>query len=670
MSEPSTATGQARTKRRRRHRRRWRWLRKIRSRALPVILTAVSILVIIGVLTAVLISNALLDVESAQTSLNRRFEGLNQSPATELSLKDFDDISATVRELNAALHRLDSRTRLFQPLVSFVGHDIEIQIELMDAGIHLTTGTNHFLNGLEPTIVLLQREGVLEGDESGNTVSTAKGRRIVELMDAGRNQFVKAESELQLALDILNGIELDGISAELLLDVKDFQDFVEQIQSSNNLALESPELLTSVLGIGEPRTYLILAQNNDEIRPSGGYISTWGWIRVRSGRIQDQEYFPTTSTSPSPPPASVAESFEVPAWWGEYGEPIYAAWDGSWYADFSATAEMAVWYYNNGNNPSRPVNGAIGVDLIAVEYLVEALGEVYVPEYSVMIDAEHFREAVYDIRAGRDTPLEHKRFVAAMFSSIITEWQRSDLETQSAMYRALLRALREKHLMLHFSDETVQSAVEELGWGGTQSKARDHDYLMVAEANIRANKSSSSIYRQITYDVQIEASGEVQSALTAFYDFPASLAEQDPAFAPEHYGFNKDYGALIQVFVPSGSDLVSGAMSSTVEIVEQPNHTVQVDFLTILYDDSALVEVDYTNAYQPESIGPYKYYRLLLQKQPGTRNDPANITVSLPAGTRVVSVSPKPNAQYNLGRPVLEFNLLLRQDEWIEVIYE
>ncbi len=657
-------------KRRRRRPRYLRWLRKVRSQLLPVILAGLSICVVLAVFTAVLISNAMLDVENAQESLNRRFDSLSQSPATELSLKDFDDISASVQKLNAALLRLNSRTRLFQPLASLAGRDTEIQIEMMDAGIHLTAGANLFLNGLEPTIVLLQREGVLESDVSGETLPTAKGLRAVELMKAGQSQFLSAERELQIAQDILNGLNLDGISESLLLDVRDFQEFAEQIQSYNSLALESPELLTSALGIDEARTYLVMAQNNDEIRPSGGYISTWGWIRVRNGRIQDQDYFPTTNRSPSPPPASAAESFEVPAWWGVYDEPVYAAWDGSWHADFSATAEMAVWYYNNGNNPSRPVDGAIGVDLIAVEYLVAALGEIYVPEYSVMVNAENFREAVYEIRAERDAPLAHKQFVAAMFSNVIEEWQQADLETQSAINRALLRALREKHIMLYFVDDVVQTAVDELRWTGTQSDSQNLDYLMVAEANIRANKSSSSIYRQVTYDVTVEASGEVQGALSVFYDFPASLAAKDPAFAPEHYGLNKDYGALVQIFTPSGSDLISGTMSSSVEIVEQPNHTAMVGLVNVLYDDSALVQVNYTNSYKPDTSGPYQRYRLLLQKQPGTRSDSAIITVSLPAGSRVVSVSPQPNAQYNLGRPVLEFNLLLRQDEWIEVIYE
>jgi hypothetical protein len=224
--------------------------------------------------------------------------------------------------------------------------------------------------------------------------------------------------------------------------------------------------------------------------------------------------------------------------------------------------------------------------------------------------------------------------------------------------------------MLYFSDNAVQEAADQLKWTGSQPSTTDHDYLMIADAIVNADKSSSSVYRQITYDVRIETDDEVQSTLSVFYDFPSSLAEQDPAVALERYGAIKDYDSLTQVFTPAGSQFTSGSMDSPIRVVEQGNYSIIVGFVNVLYDDSSLIQLGYSNAYSIESIGPYKRYRLLAQKQPGTRADAANVTVYLPAGAHVLSVSPEPNAQYNLGRPVLEFNLLLRQDEWIEVIYD
>src|SRR5690606_15859649 len=115
--------------------------------------------------------------------------------------------------------------------------------------------------------------------------------------------------------------------------------------------------------------------------------------------------------------------------------------------------------------------------------------------------------------------------------------------------------LQEQHIMLHFADERLSNALDLLNWSGSQKPAIGHDYLMVVDANL-GNKSNSSIIRQITYDVEINDDGSLNSRATVAYDYPAALAEKDPAVDPEHYG-PLDYSNLLQVFVPDGSELTA-----------------------------------------------------------------------------------------------------------------
>ena len=126
-------------------------------------------------------------------------------------------------------------------------------------------------------------------------------QRSVELLQAARQSFVLADSQLTVARQKLDEISIDEISEQQLLDVEELSDFQETIKTYNDLALLSPALLTQLLGLDEVQTYLVLAQNNDELRPSGGYISTWGYIRVEDGDIDDYQYFPTTIETPDPP---------------------------------------------------------------------------------------------------------------------------------------------------------------------------------------------------------------------------------------------------------------------------------------------------------------------------------------------------------------------------------
>ena len=360
---------------------------------------------------------------------------------------------------------------------------------------------------------------------------------------------------------------------------------------------------------------------------------------------------------------------DIPDWWFKFNNPIYTAWDGSWYADFPATAEMASWFYDNGDNPFAPVNGVIGVDLIAVENLVSALGEVYVEEYDVIIDAQIFRAMIYEIRASRDVPLAHKHFVAAVYKSVIEAWQNADSQTRGAVNRAFLQALREKHLALYFTDERLQQAIVDLNWGGVQAPAGDIDYILVADANI-GSKSSGSVLRELTYDAVIESDGTVNSRLSVLYDFSSAIAELDPAVRPEHYGNNRDYFSRVQVFVPPESQLVSAlGLIDDIVTVSGADHAIFTGTVYVPFDESTRVQFEYSGLGVLGEIGAYRRYRLLLQKQLGSRADITTVTVSLPPASKIIATEPRPNAVYDLGRPVLEFNLMLLTDQQVEIIY-
>ena len=287
------------------------------------------------------------------------------------------------------------------------------------------------------------------------------------------------------------------------------------------------------MGVDQETTYLILAQNNDEIRPSGGYISTYGWLTIQDGRVKDYAYSPTTATSPHPPDEAFASTIDHPDWWLQLQNPVYLAWDGSWYADFPSTAKMAISYYNAGHNPKSPVDGAIAIDISGFELILRALGEVYVPEYDTVVTADNFRDVIYKIRAQGDN--EHKRFLTTVYQTIFDDWRNIEQKDSSAILQALLEALTQRHIMIYFTNDDANKAFDLLGWSGAQYKPGLDDYILVADANL-GNKSNNSISRSLTYDVRIEADQSRQSQLRVNYDYFDSIAKNDPAIDAEFYG--------------------------------------------------------------------------------------------------------------------------------------
>jgi len=630
-----------------------------------VFITVFCILTIVGFGGLALATNANNQVRTSLESLNRVVSVLNSRPGTEWTLTDFNRLQSGVNELRRSLASAKWQTAFLRPVGSLNG-DIEATLQQLDAAQELAAAAENMLDGLQPTLFFL-----VSGDDSETLVAQiSSGERMVELLDIGRGSFVSASEHLITARSMIDQIEALNVSPEVLLNLRSMNGYFDQLSNINDLLLDAPELLTRALGLQAMQSYLVLGQNSDEIRPSGGYISTYGWMTVRAGRILEYDYSANTSTTPNPPPAFLADELYIPSWWLQYDEPIYAAFDGSWYADFPSTAALAKWFYDNGANPHAPVDGVIAIDIVGFEYIMEALGSVEVPEYEEIVTSQNFREMVYSIRAQDVGDREHKQFVAALYEQIFADWQSidRDQETSSALLGATLRALQEKHIMLYFADERLNQAVHLLGWSGTQEPATENDYLMVADANL-GNKASRSVVRQITYDVNIHEDGALSSRASIAYDYPSFLTDNDPAFDPENHG-TLDYYNLMQVFVPAGSVLTDmNNFFAPPEVVVDEYWTQFISPFVIPYDNAERFQLSYDTPRLVQEEGPYRRYQLLLQRQPGRLSESVNVQVSLPVNAQIVSTSPPATTSFNLGQPILEFRIELLTDQWIEVLY-
>lgn len=635
-------------------------IRRIRWSLVIIGTLAVIAIIVVGAL--IVASDAANRVDTSWKALERIMRGMTTTAGNDLTLEDYERLQIGLEELSNALASGKQQTGFLRILAN-LNSDLNISFQLLDIANELAMASENTLAGLEPALFFLT-----SGSEDRSVVTqVSSGERVAELLRLGRGRFLEAAEHLAAAEAIWSTVTYEDASSDLLLTTTNLRSYNDQIQEINDVLLDAPDLLTVALGLDEEQHYLVISQNNDEIRPSGGYISTYGWLVVRNARIVDHDYAPTTPTSPVPPPAAFADTLSIPTWWFQFDDPVYAAWDGSWYPDFPSTAEMAARYYDAGGNPQSPIDGVIGIDITGFEYILEGLGSVVVEGYDETVTPADFREIVYGIRQTGNAELAHKQFLAALYKQILTDWRAIDREQGVQLVGATLRALQEKHIMLYFRDDPLNNAVEALHWSGKQTPG-DYDYLMVADANL-TNKSNRSIIRQLTYDVAIQTDGTLESYLAISYDYPAQLAETDPAVNPAHYG-QIDYYNLLQVFVPAGSTLTN--TDNLRHIPEEHNTDAfasYVELVQVAYNSGERIQFSYVTPALIETIGQYKRYRLLVQKQPGMLRNAVSIQVILPEDAEVISASPQEVASYMLGQTVLEFQLVMTTDQWVEVIY-
>lgn len=640
-------------------------LKRIKWRT--VLLVTVAIVAVTMVASLVLIVDAMNRVSSALNGLERVAQSVRSKPGTELTFNDFDRLHASVVDLSNTLGAAQRQIG-FMGIFAPFNPELDAQLASIRSAFHLTLAADDMLKGLEPTLFLL-----VSGDDSNSVVASgASGNRIVELLQVGRGQVVSARGYLDQAEADIRHLDLTRLSPSSVLNIEGLNSYRSQLAQINELLMTAPDLFTTMLGLSEEKNYLVLSQNSDEIRPSGGYISTYGWMTVRNGRITDYSYSPTTATSPNPPPVELASQVQIPDWWIQYDQPLYAAWDGSWQTDFPSTASMAMWYYNNGNNPQSPLDGVIAIDIVGFEYLLNAIGSVAVSNYDTVVTPENFRQVVYDIRAVGEGDVPHKRFLAELYQEIFNAWEdaNADPTTRERLVGALLQGFQEKHIMLYFAETSLNEIVNLLGWSGAQTPALNHDYLMVVDANL-GNKSNRSVQREVTYDVALREDGTADSRLAISYDYSARVAALDPAVNPAYHG-PLTYNNLLQVFAPLDAQLLNttGLSLDEITVIREPAHSRLVTEVTVPFDSSERFQFSWQSTGVVEQIGRYHHYRLLVQKQPGTRSDVTSVQVALPVGAALVNVRPEPSASYNLDSLILEFRFNLTTDSWIEIAYE
>ncbi len=644
-----------------------------RQRFAGIIIGVVTVLTIAVVLYAVLVVDSLSRVNSSVMSMERILSSL-QSGGTSaaISMADFNRLKRGLTEVDESLATSQNRLALIRPFQT-IHPNIEMTFLSLDIAREISRATRQMINGVEPAANYLLTGTATADQGQPSTIQLSSGDRLVELLEIGRNPFQRARTILDNTRSMIDRLNVAGAPLELVRTSERIISFYQQISSINQIFLDSSELLDAILGLNGDKTYLILAVNSDELRPSGGFLSTWGWLRVRGGRIVDYSYSASTTTSPTPPPRTTQPDFTIPNWWIQFRQPLFAAWDGSWYASFPQTADLAMWYYNAGGNLNAPVDGVISIDIYGFEYLLGALGQVIVPQYgNLVVTQSNFRRLVYDIRAFSTGVEPHKQFVADIYQEIMANWQAAtrDPQRNTLILNALLRAAQEKHLMVHMAQDDLNTAVDLLGWSGAQVSTvpPGTDYLMIVDGNM-ANKSSRSIRRSYIYDVSLNDDLSVDKRVTLNYEFPADVARNDPAFNPEFHG-SIDYSSLVQIYAPLNSSLIDYSRDANFpsEATLDDLWLISTGFVTP-FDSGRRLQYRYNTRDAYSRDGNLGRYRLHIQKQPGTDADPITIQISLPPGTELVESSIPPSATFSIDRPVIEYSLNLLVDRRIDIIF-
>lgn len=197
------------------------------------------------------------------------------------------------------------------------------------------------------------------------------GRVDLDPLRAAAPQVVGADTAVQAAVAQLDGLDTSRLVGELADPVEELHRQVDAVAATTATAARAATLLPSMLGSAEPRTYLVLVQNNAEPRATGGIPGTVLVLRVEDGRIEVADQRSGGSLTGLAEPALPLTETEVALFSPLVGTDMR---DVTFTPDFprSAALARAIWQQEVGGE----VDGVLSVDPGALAHVLEATGPV------------------------------------------------------------------------------------------------------------------------------------------------------------------------------------------------------------------------------------------------------------------------------------------------------
>jgi hypothetical protein len=309
-------------------------------------------------------------------------------------------------------------------------------------------------------------------------------------------------------------------------------------------------------GFKEPKTYLVLLQNSNELRPTGGFIGSVGKATFEEGvltdfAISDVYELDGQLKGHVDPPEPMKYLLGLEHWYLR---------DSNWDPDFKISGQKAAWFYEKESGVQ--VDGVIALNVPVIVDLLTATGPIRLPDYNDVISADNFfGKSFYYTQNNFFPGSTQKSDFLGTLSRALTTTLTSDKSVNSiAVFRAITAGLMRKDILFMFTDPDMQQFVEHFRWAGrvpgeTGCEGVDKEFCMfdpiiAAEANMSVSKVNYFIKRDAQREISITPDGVVTQSYSLTLRNTSNILSKE-----EERGKGGNYIPYIRFFVPDNTQM-------------------------------------------------------------------------------------------------------------------
>ncbi len=591
------------------------------------------------------------------------------------------------RNFDNAKNQLDEISSLLQPILKIVPYEGKT---LSDAQNLLEVGENISLLGQ----IFSESLNYFYNDNS----------KITDKISYIQIQIQEALPLVDQSTEKINLISPNAIPEEFADQFVQVKSQIHQFNSDFHTLDSFTKFMMEVLGHKKKKRYLIIFQNNRELRPTGGFMGSVALVDFYKGEIKNIEIpgggtydFQGTlyeSLIPPQPLLLVNNKWEMQ--------------DSNWFFDFPTSAQKIEWFFQKAGGAT--VDGIIAINASLIEQLLDHIPPIEAAQYGKIITAENFIEETQ-----KSVELEYdreenkpKQFIADITPQILESIFSAKDATLTNILKTLNTSFSKKEILMYLNDPELQKMVVEYNWAG-EVKQTSKDYLAIVDINMMGGKTSHVMHQKVELTTNIDENGTIINNLRI---------EREHKGDPDDIFENMTNTSYLKIFVPQGSQLIKATGFSSMkeanfyqplnnampdqtlskiitpvsvhplsktEIYTESGKTVFANWIQTPINEKSTIELSYALPFRlslPEdnswleklidsvfdNNNSSQFYSLFIQKQPGMQNIDLKTNIILPDNYKIKWLYPEDAKIKDRNKAVGQ--TVLNTDELIGLIFE
>lgn len=513
----------------------------------------------------------------------------------------------------------------FVPLVNFYYNDA---LHLVNAGVYGLNAGQILIDSIKPYADVLGLKGAhsFVGGSAQDRIQTAVTTmsKVTPKIDDIGQQLALVQKEID-QVDPNHYPTFLGLG-KVQTTLKDLRTGVDEATTFVTQAKPLIKVLPTLLGEPTDTRYLVIFQNDGELRPTGGFITFYAIFRLSHGVIHvdsSNDIYSLDATIGNKPKSPRIIAKYLPK------EPLWNLRDTNLSPDFKQSMDDFMALYKKAGG-YVPVNGIIAIDTHVLVAAMNILGDITVDGETFTtkkVPACNCAQVVYALEQQSDTPVDYikanrKGIVGDLLYAIMQKAFASSPKLYwGKLFQMFIAETNQKHVLFTLSDKGAQSGLEALNAAGIIVPFTG-DYLHINDSNWGGAKSNLFIKEAVDIAYNVKSDGTVSKTITIDYKNP--YAPSDCNLEHGNLCLNATNRDVVRIYVPKGSILGDTTGSQVKEMTyDELGKTVFEGFVSIRPLGQATYTVSYTLPFKVSSSTLPVY----IQKQPGT--DGIQYTISV-----------------------------------------